>query len=555
MIEKFINIFEGLERAYGQFKKNDKKLSVKVEGRPWIEHKPITNQLWENHLNGVGNRLGIFPLKDDGTCKWGAIDIDVNNYDYESLLQKIRKLKLPLIMFRSKSGRAHVYMFMKQFTSAEEVQLVMKKFAGKLGLANILDRVYPMQTSLADKKDGSWLNMPYFNHEEGSTYAYTDDFEDATIEQFFEMYDQYAQTDLIDYLQEEVPEAIKKIKKPKEKTLEDFFLPCTKNCLKINDGKIPNENRNDYLLHMYTWSMRAIEKGVNKIEACSKMDAKTLLKHFNQEYMARPLEEKEIDNTVLKSTDREYKYLCKRTQIKKHCDASACVRHLCGISPEQAADLVEAEQAVGDITEYTSKPPIFYESVDVKNRTGDGFVRIKVEMQGSDLIDKQKWVNILANAGNFPHPAVLKMKPIDFQAFQYARLEKRVYEEADEEASDLYEFKIMVYNFVRKATVSFDKSVLLDNGCYVDQKTHDLHFKLGRLVEYFRSQKDNTSIKKICFNLRHIMKAKKNNGKVYNPASKKEVSCPTWQFVSDPNEYHVLGDNSKPTNQITHEEN
>ena len=147
------------------------------------------------------------------------------------------------------------------------------------------------------------------------------------------------------------------------------------------------------------------------------------------------------------------------------------------------------------------------------------------------------------------------MKPIDFQAFQYARLEKRVYEEADEEASDLYEFKIMVYNFVRKATVSFDKSVLLDNGCYVDQNTHDLHFKLGRLVEYFRSQKDNTSIKKICFNLRHIMKAKKNNGKVYNPASKKEVSCPTWQFVSDPNEYHVLGDNSKPTNQITHEEN
>ena len=96
---------------------------------------------------------------DDNACFWGAIDIDVNNYDYEGLLQKIRKLKLPLIMFRSKSGRAHVYMFMKQFTSAEEVQLVMKKFAGKLGLANILDRVYPMQTSLADKKDGSWLNM------------------------------------------------------------------------------------------------------------------------------------------------------------------------------------------------------------------------------------------------------------------------------------------------------------------------------------------------------------------------------------------------------------
>ena len=63
MIEKFINIFEGLERAYGQFKKNDKKLSVKVEGKPWVEHKPISKQLWENHLNGVGNRKNLVALK------------------------------------------------------------------------------------------------------------------------------------------------------------------------------------------------------------------------------------------------------------------------------------------------------------------------------------------------------------------------------------------------------------------------------------------------------------------------------------------------------------
>ena len=52
---------------------------------------------------------------------------------------------------------------------------------------------------------------------------------------------------------------------------------------------------------------------------------------------------------------------------------------------------------------------------------------------------KQKWVNILANAGNFPHPAILKMKSGDFHAFQYARLDKRVYEEADEE--DQNEFR------------------------------------------------------------------------------------------------------------------
>ena len=63
----------------------------------------------------------------------------------------------------------------------------MNKFAAKLGIADILDRVYPMQINLESNMFGSWLNMPYFNHEEGSTFAYTDDFEDADVETFFEM--------------------------------------------------------------------------------------------------------------------------------------------------------------------------------------------------------------------------------------------------------------------------------------------------------------------------------------------------------------------------------
>ena len=83
MLDKFINIFEGLDSAYGQFKKENNRLSIKVEGKPWVEKKPVSKELWQNHLKGIGPNLGVFPLKRDGTCKWGAIDIDDNNYDYE----------------------------------------------------------------------------------------------------------------------------------------------------------------------------------------------------------------------------------------------------------------------------------------------------------------------------------------------------------------------------------------------------------------------------------------------------------------------------------------
>ena len=537
MLERFINIFEGLESAYGQFKKENNRLSIKVEGKPWVEKKPITKELWQNHLDGIGPNLGVFPLRRDGTCKWGAIDIDENNFNYKDLLERIRKHKLPLIMFRSKSGRAHVYMFMKDFTSAKEVKLVMNKFAAKLGLANILDRVYPMQEYLGENDFGSWLNMPYYNQEEGSTYAYKDDFDSATIEEFFEMYDSYAQEDLTVHLVEEVKQ---NIKKPKEKKLEDFFLPCVKNCLAENNNKIPsNINRNDFLLHKFTWSNRAMEKGVKKIPEFSNLNSKSLLKHFNKKFLEEPLDEKEIEQTIFKSEDREYNYLCKKPTIKKYCDASACTRHTCGITPLEADQLIKATQALGNITQYLSKPPIFFESVDVKNDNGDGYKRIKIEMQGEDIIDKQKWIRKLANQGYFPHPSVLDMKQKEFQGMQYQRLEAMLYEAADEEASEDFEFKSIIYNFIKKTTVSYDKSALFNQGCYVNQETKELDFRLPNLMNYLKARNIKINVNELTFKLKEILKARKVNGTVYDEVLKQNKSCPTWRFEADTNEYVV----------------
>ena len=550
MIDKFINIFEGLSSAYGQFRKDNNRLAVKVEGKSFIVKEPVTKELWQKHLNGTGPNLGVFPLTREGTCKWGAIDIDVNNFDYEDLLNRIRKQKLPLIMFRSKSGRAHVYMFMKDFTPAQEVQTVMKKFAGKLGLADKLDRVYPMQTSLSKNDFGSWLNMPYYNQEETSTCAYKDNFDGATIEEFFEMYDKYVQTDLSQHLVEEVKQ---NIKKPKEKTLEDFLLPCTKNCLKLNNNKIPDENRNDYLLHMYTWSMRAVEKGVKKIPEYSKMDAETLLKYFNQEYMARPVEEKEIQNTIFKSKDKEYKYLCKKPTITKYCDSSACTRHLCGITPLDAEKLVKATQALGKITRYLSEPPIFFESVDVKNENGSGYKRIRIEMQGEDIINKQKWLNKLANQGYFPHISLHEQKSSDFLVMQYERLENCLNEAADEEASEDFEFKSIIYSFVNKMTVSYNKEDLLKNACYVNKDTHELDFKLPSLMEYLKSNHIKIPANQLTLKLKKIMGAKKINGTVYDEVLDKQRSYPTWRFKSDTDKY-VVQITGSAAKQIEHDQ-
>ena len=163
MINEFIKIFEGYEWAHGIFKKDKSNLPGKVEGVSIVKREEVTKVMWENHLNGLEPSLGIMPVNEKSECKWGCIDVDKFDLDYEEILKKIRKLSLPLIMIRSKSGCAHLFLFVKKFVPAEEVQFVLKKFAAQLGIADKLDRIYPMQTKFIKGGTGSWLNMPYLS--------------------------------------------------------------------------------------------------------------------------------------------------------------------------------------------------------------------------------------------------------------------------------------------------------------------------------------------------------------------------------------------------------
>ena len=74
--KKFIQIFSGLDRAYGQTQSRSKNESGKLEAKSWIVKEPLTEDKWIDHLDGKEPSLGIIPIKDDNTCTWGAIDID-----------------------------------------------------------------------------------------------------------------------------------------------------------------------------------------------------------------------------------------------------------------------------------------------------------------------------------------------------------------------------------------------------------------------------------------------------------------------------------------------
>jgi hypothetical protein len=100
MLERFKEIFKGLETAYGQTKKTSEvRPNGKQEVKSFTIKQPVTNELWQAHIDGVEPALGIVPINEDNECKWGCIDIDQYNFNHKSFIEKIRKTEVIQVVF------------------------------------------------------------------------------------------------------------------------------------------------------------------------------------------------------------------------------------------------------------------------------------------------------------------------------------------------------------------------------------------------------------------------------------------------------------------------
>jgi len=550
MLEKFIKIFEGLNSAHGSFKKDKSKLpGQKVEGSHFVLREEVTNPMWDNHLKGIGQSLGIMPVNEDSKCKWGCIDVDKFELDYEEILKKIRKLSLPLIMCRSKSGCAHIFLFTTKFIPAEEIRFVLIKFAAKLGLADKLDRIFPIQTTFVKGGTGSWLNLPYFNHEEGTRYAYKDDFDAADLNEFFELHAQYAQDNLDQYLAEEEP--VKEKKKNNKKAKKPAYMPCVDNCIEDNNGKIPNGIRNDFGFQA-AWFFKKSHKAISKFEGKSRTP-QSLLSDFNTQYISPPLEEKVITKLTEQLADNDYKPKCKIPGVKKYCDVSLCRRNPFGIDPEFAKELVSVNEVLGDIFEYGSVPPIFYMNVKVNDK-GEKLKDVRVEFKGSELKDKRSYITKLQNFGHFPPQTLERMKQVDFSLIMQERIDKRIHIEAEAEAQQDFDFIHLVRDFLDKSQVSIDRWDLLEGACYYDQEKKVMHFRLERLYQYLNAIRQPMKAREIAFKIKTILKGKKSKSKIKNKLGV-EKSCPTWFYPEEPEHFTLTIEGKENKKKLDYEKN
>ena len=365
MIERLQEIFKGLESAHGITSKTEEiRHDGKNEVRSKTIREPVTNELWQKHLNGEEPGLGIIPINEENKCKWGAIDIDTYPFDHLKLIQKIRENNFPLIVFRSKSGGAHVYCFTKQFVAASLMRQKLQLMASALGYAKA--EIFPKQSKvMAERGDvGSFLNMPYHGGDRTVKYAIDDSGNSLTIEKFIKAYELIALEDI------QLENLF--VNKKKEKVKEEFpdGPPCLNTIIKNGpivegNGDVAASGRDNGLFNIGVYVKKA-----NPIGWEDKLED-----YNTEKYIKPPLKSKDIDRIVKQLDKKDYDYRCKDKPICNFCNEALCYTKQYGKGGDVRMPAIES------IRKYESDPPIFFVDINGEN----------IEVDAPTLHDHEKF--------------------------------------------------------------------------------------------------------------------------------------------------------------------
>ena len=338
-----MNLFKGFESAHGQYRVNKKEADGKMSGRAVTVSDPATEINFKEHLNGGEYILGVIPLLNNNSCHFGVIDIDIRgevklNETLESLEKKIRDT--PLVLCRSKSGGAHLYLFCDPAIPAIDMVSKLNEFAAQLGYGG--SEVFPKQISRANERDrGNWINLCYWDGDKTERYAISKG-KKLKLKEFIELVEKKTTTF----------EALDKIKPD----LVDHFSdgpPCLQHIMTMG---FPEGGRNISLFNVGVYYRKK-----------NPDDWQEDLMKFNYEHVSEPLPSSEVNGLVKDISKKEYAYTCKQSPICNYCEKSKCMKRDYGIGGVGGGLALEVDA----ITKY-----------ETENRQS---VRWYIEMQGERI--------------------------------------------------------------------------------------------------------------------------------------------------------------------------
>ncbi len=334
IIKEFMQLFKGLDRAYVRvpIKSVEVKAGEKVEASAFTVHEDVTPEIWDLHLKGEEN-LSIIPIMDNAKVNFGAIDIDDYTINFRSLEDKLNKLGIPLIVCRSKSGGAHLYLFLEHAMSAKFIVSKLRMFAMVLGYSY---EIFPKQIRLANKRDtGNGISVPYYGGDDSNRYAFHNN-KRLTIDQFLRLAHKrrISKEDLTNF-QIEI-----------EGELRDA-PPCLQ---VLSQSGIPAGYRNDGLFSFGVFCKRKFGD-----------DWKSKLEEFNQKVCSPALQATEMLGILrsLSKENKDYFYKCAASPLVNCCNKEECRKLEYGIGTHD-----EIQVTISSLVKIATEPPIYIMQLD-----------------------------------------------------------------------------------------------------------------------------------------------------------------------------------------------
>lgn len=354
MESRLNNLLGGLDRAHGRTVVLDRVSTRKGkrEARSWTLHEPVTEELWRQHLDG-GIGLGVIPIRDDACAGWGAVDIDVYDLDLVRLEQRVEELGLPLVVCQTKSGGAHIFLFLSEPVDAALVREKMTAVAVALGYPGV--EVFPKQVRLAHECDvGSWLNMPYqgARTEDGTSRPAIIGGEPVGVERFLALAEERRCS----------AEDVTEINPPNTGEISDG-PPCLQH---IAAHGVPEGQRNQSLFSFGVYCrLKYGDQWEDELE------------RINRDLFDPPLPSREVQEVIKSLRAKEYRYKCSEPPLRELCNYGLCLGRTYGIGGGDETQDVQ----LGNLVKLLTQPPIYILDVD-------GY---RLELTVDELLDHAKF--------------------------------------------------------------------------------------------------------------------------------------------------------------------
>jgi hypothetical protein len=447
-IQKFKSIFSGLDIAYGTYRIEGSRQDGKQAGKAVVVRKPPTDDLWEKHLDGVDPSLGIIPIRADNSCIWGCIDIDQYPLDHAKLVEKIASLGLPLVVCRSKSGGAHVFLFTTTPIPAADFQEYLRAAAALLGEAG--REIFPKQAEiLVERGDtGNFLNLPYFAGDRSTRYAIKPDGTAASMEEFYALWEANVQTP---------PLSIPRPPEPVEGPVKDG-PPCLQAL--CADG-FPEGTRNNGMFNIGVYLKKA-----HPVAWEDKM------LEYNYKYMDPPLSNGEMQTLLKQTARKEYRYKCKDAPLNSYCNSGLCRTRKHGIGADGPDSPV-----MTSLSKYNSEPPLWFLDINGK----------RIELDTDSFFNQMAFQRSCIEKLNVLPPTLRKQ---DWESVVQALLREMVETEQITEASEDTSLNGRFFDMLEEFTAHMQQAMVRDEILmgkpWTDDEEGRTYFRIKDLEAHLR---------------------------------------------------------------------